>query len=161
MTAVPALTVRRATAHDVAPLLASMRALAVFEGYDADFRVDAQDLLQRGLAGEGEPQFIALVAEDGPGVLCGHAVLLVTPFTYDLRPTVVLKELHVGAPHRRRGVAERLLAAVQDEALALGAGRIRWLVLPGNEAAKRVYRRFGGAHDVAWEAWEKRLDTGP
>ncbi|MBL0729014.1 GNAT family N-acetyltransferase [Piscinibacter sp. HJYY11] len=152
------MRVRRATAHDVVPLLALMRALAVFEGYDADFRVTASDLLARGLGGQAAPEFIALVAEDGHGSLCGHAVLLVTPFTYDLRPTVVLKELYVDVQHRRRGVAEGLLAAVQAEAQAIGAGRIRWLVLPGNGPAKRLYRRFGGAPDTAWESWERRLE---
>lgn len=151
------MRVRRATAHDVLPLLASMRALAVFEGYDADFRVGAAELLQRGLGGQEAPEFIALVAEDEGGGLCGHAVLLVTPFTYDLRPTVVLKELHVDAQHRRRGIAERLLGAVQAEAQRIGAGRIRWLVLPDNEPAKTLYRRWGGAPDTAWESWERRL----
>ena len=149
------MKVRRATAADVAPLLASMRALAVFEGYDAQFRVSTTDLLQRGLDGSSAPEFTALVAEDGRGELCGHAVLLVTPFTYDLRPTGVLKELYVAATHRRQGVAEALLMAVEAEARGLGAGRLRWLVLPGNAPAQRLYRRFGGAPDAAWESWEK------
>ncbi len=152
------MRVRRATTDDVAPLLDLMRALAVFEGYDAQFRVGAADLLARGLGGgSAPPQFIALVAEDAAGTLCGHAVLVVTPYTYDLRPTVWLKELYVHADHRRRGVAEALLAGVRAEAQALRAGRIRWLVLPDNEPAKRVYRRFGGAPDTAWETWELRL----
>lgn len=155
------MKVRRATAHDVVPLLASMHALAVFEGYVADFRVTADDLLVRGLASKGAKQFIALVAEDAAGALCGHAVLLLTPFTYDLRPTVVLKELYVDARHRRQGVADALLAAVHAEAQAIGAGRIRWLVLPGNEPAKQLYRRWGGAPDTAWESWEMRLEGDP
>lgn len=154
------MKVRRATARDVVPLLASMQALAVFEGYAADFRVTADDLLVRGLAGTGAKQFTALVAEDAHGALCGHAVLLVTLFTYDLRPTVVLKELYVDARRRRQGVAELLLAAVRTEAQALGAGRIRWLVLPGNAAAQRLYSRWGGAPDTAWESWELRLGNG-
>lgn len=151
------MKVRRATAGDVVPLLASMHALAVFEGYAADFRVTADDLLVRGLAGKGPKQFTALVAEDVHGALCGHAVLLVTPFTYDLRPTLVLKELYVDARRRRQGVAEKLLDGVRAEALAIGAGRIRWLVLPGNGAAQRLYQRWGGAPDTAWESWEMRL----
>ncbi|WOB08467.1 GNAT family N-acetyltransferase [Piscinibacter gummiphilus] len=155
------MKVRRATARDVVPLLASMQALAVFEGYAADFRVTGDDLLVRGLAGTGAKQFTALVAEDEHGALCGHAVLLVTPFTYDLRPTVVLKELYVDARRRRQGVAEALLVAVRAEAQAIGAGRIRWLVLPGNAAAQRLYARWGGAPDTAWESWELRLGDTP
>ena len=136
------MKVRRATAQDVAPLLASMHALAVFERYDTSFCVGTNDLLIRGLNGRSAGQFTALVAEDITGTLCGHAVLLVTPFTYDLRPTVVLKELYVADTHRRQGVAEALLCAVSAEARAVGAGRIRWLVLPDNDAAKRLYRRW-------------------
>ncbi len=153
------MKVRRATAHDVVPLLASMHALAVFEGYAAEFRVTADDLLVRGLAGKGAKQFTALVAEDALGAIWGHVVLLVTPFTHDLLPTVVLKELYVDARRRRQGVAELLLAAVRAEALAIGAGRIRWLVLPGNERAKRLYQRWGGAPDTAWESWEMRVGS--
>lgn len=115
------MRVRRAVAGDAAALLGSMHALAVFEGYDADFRVGEADLLARGLTpGGAPPQFTALVAEGDRGALCGHAVLLVTPFTYDLRPTAVLKELCVDAAHRGRGVGEALLAAVQAEAGATG-----------------------------------------
>jgi diamine N-acetyltransferase len=147
--------VRRAVAADVQPLLASMQALAVFEGYDHAFAVTADDLLERGLAGTGEPQFTALVAERSPGgPLFGHAVLLVTRFTYDLRPTLLLKELYVDAAHRRVGVAEALLQAVEAEARAIGAGRIRWQVLPGNGPAQRLYGRWGGAPDTAWESWQ-------
>lgn len=151
------IKVRRATAHDRLPLLSLMQSLAVFEGYDADFCVTADDLMVRGLGVGGARQFTALVAEAAGGLLCGHAVLLITPFTYDLRPTVVLKELYVSDLHRRRGVAEALLGAVQAEAQALGAGRIRWLVLPENTSAKRLYQRWGGAPDTAWETWEKLL----
>lgn len=154
------LRVRRAVADDALPLLASMRALAVFEGYDVAFAVTAEDLLARGLACTGEPQFTALVAQrSAGGPICGHAVLLVTRFTFDLRPTLVLKELFVDADHRRVGVAEALLQAVRAEAQAIGAGRIRWQVLPGNEPAQRLYRRWGGAPDTAWESWQLVLPT--
>lgn len=147
--------VRRAVAHDVLPLLASMRALAVFEGYAHAFAVTAEQLLARGLACTGEPQFSALVAQRSPGgSICGHAVLLVTRFTFDLRPTLVLKELFVEAAHRRVGVAEALLHAVKAEALRMQAGRIRWQVLPGNVPAQALYRRWGGAPDTAWESWQ-------
>lgn len=44
--------------------------------------------------------------------------------------------------------------------LALGAGRIRWQVLPDNEAAKQLYRRWGGQPDPVWESWEMAL-PGP
>lgn len=153
--------IRRAGVHDVGPLLSLMRELAVFERYAEHFSVTAPELLRRGLAPpQAQPEFIALVAEPALGVgLCAYAVLLLTPFTHDLRPTLTLKELYVSASHRRQGVAEALLAAVKAHAKALGAGRIRWQVLPDNEAAKQLYRRWGGEPDPVWESWEMRLPS--
>jgi GNAT superfamily N-acetyltransferase len=98
-----------------------------------------------------------LVAQgDGSG-LAGYAVWLVQPFTYDLRPTLILKELFVDTAYRRDGIASRLLARLRCEAERVGAGQVTWLVLPSNDAAKRLYRRFGGAPDPDWEHWRLAL----
>lgn len=135
-------------------MLAMMRELARFEGYLAGFRVTESDLAERAFG--PQPQCHVLVAEmqDGIG---GYAVWLLTPFTYDLRPTVTLKELYVAPRHRGQGAAGALLARLREEALARKAGRIQWLVLPDNEAAKRVYRTFGGGEDRDWEHWQLAL----
>jgi len=148
-------TVRRAQPADGASLLEMMRALAAFEGYLPDFRVTARELGVRAFG--PAPQCAILVAQAPGAALAGYAVYLVTPFAYDLRPGVTLKELYVAPGHRQRGVAAALLARLRQDAQDLGAGRIRWLVLPSNEAAKRLYRRFGGALDTAWEHWELAL----
>ena len=145
--------IRPAVAADAAALLALMRALAGFEGYRAQFRVTVADLLERGLAGGARREFSALVAETAPGALCGYAVCVETPFTVDLRPTVVLKEFYVEPAQRGLGVAQALFAAVRAHARARGAGRLHWLVLPGNERARRFYAAQGGRHDLAWERW--------
>jgi hypothetical protein len=42
---------------------------------------------------------------------------------------------------------------LRREAERIGAGQITWLVLPTNEGAKRLYRRFGGEPDPDWEHW--------
>ncbi len=44
---------------------------------------------------------------------------------------------------RRRGVALRLLLAVADLAVALGAARMTLEVRPSNAPARRLYERFG------------------
>ncbi|MBI5255012.1 MAG: GNAT family N-acetyltransferase [Burkholderiales bacterium] len=153
----PGYRVRPAVASDADALLRLMRGLAHFEGYLDRFTVDAPALLARGLGGVAPPQFGAFVAEHDSGALCAHAVWLLTPFTFDLRPTVVLKELYVDAAHRRRGLAAALFRAVQHQAGVLGAGRLQWLVLPDNERAKQLYRALGGQHDTAWETWALAL----
>jgi GNAT superfamily N-acetyltransferase len=148
-----AVTVRLANARDAEALLQLMEQLAEFEGYKADFRVTTKDLLARGLAASQGQEFRAFVADCAAVGLSGYAVVQEIPFTFDLRPTLVLKELFVAATDRSRGVGTALMAAVIAYARRRGCGRLRWLVLPGNDAAKRFYERFGGAIDSAWENW--------
>jgi len=115
--------------------------------YKADFRVTTKELLARGLAASQGQEFRAFVADCAAGGLSGYAVVQEIPFTFDLRPTLVLKELFVAAADRSRGVGTALMEAVIAYARRRGCGRLRWLVLPGNDAAKRFYERFGGAID--------------
>jgi diamine N-acetyltransferase len=147
--------IRPAGPDDADALVGMMRALAAFEGYLPRFRVTARDLHARAF-GPGA-QCGILVAQGEGGQLAGYAVWLVQAFTYDLRPNLILKELFVDAAYRQRGVATALLAGVRHEAERIGAGQVAWLVLPSNEAAKRVYRRFGGAPDADWEHWRLAL----
>jgi diamine N-acetyltransferase len=149
------VAVRPARPDDAEPLIAMMRALAAFEGYLPRFRVTAGDLRARAF-GPGA-QCGILVAQGDDGGLAGYAVWLVQAFTYDLRPTVILKELFVDAAYRNQGVASALLDSLRREAERSGAGQITWLVLPSNDAAKRLYHRFGGAPDADWEHWRLAL----
>lgn len=142
----PQLQVREARPDDAEPLLALMRQLARFEGYDAHFKVQVPDLLGRGLSSKRAPEFCAFVAER-------YAVVIETPFTFDLRPTLTLKELHVREDARGMGLGSALFAQVLAHGRARGAGRLKWDVLPGNERARAFYRRAGGAPDAGWESW--------
>lgn len=148
--------IREAGPQDAAQLLAMMRALAVFEGYADEFQVTERDLLERGLAcSRAAREFGCLVAQaDASAPLAGYAVWVQTRFTFDLKPTLVLKELWVQPAHRGRGLGEHLFDAVRAQAIAVGAARLHWLVLPGNAAAQRMYARCGGRRDTRWEHWE-------
>lgn len=145
--------IRRAKAADAPSLLALMRQLAEFESYADRFAITESDLLQRGLSPSSDAQFIAWVAEQDVTLL-GYAVAYVIPFTFDLRPTVVLKELFVCEGAREGGCGKELFNAVVDYARYIDARLLRWQVLPMNEKAKAFYRRRGGEVDVAWESWE-------
>jgi diamine N-acetyltransferase len=151
-------TIRPARPDDAEPLIGMMRALAAFEGYLPRFSVTAGDLHVRAF-GPGA-QCGILVAQGEDGRLAGYAVWLVQAFTFDLRPTVILKELFVDVTYRNQGVAAGLLESLRGEAERIGAGRITWLVLPSNGAAKRLYSRFGGAPDTDWEHWQLTLPAG-
>ncbi|WP_075793339.1 GNAT family N-acetyltransferase [Massilia putida] len=148
-------TIRPARPDDAEPLIGMMRALAAFEGYLPRFRVMAGDLRVRAF-GPGA-QCGILVAQGQDGRLAGYAVWLAQAFTYDLRPTVILKELFVDVTYRNQGIAAGLLESLRREAERIDAGWITWLVLPSNEAAKRLYRRVGGAPDADWEHWRLAL----
>lgn len=146
------IRVREALRTDIPELLRLMRELAQFEGYAEAFAVTARELEERGFS--EQPQFRARLAVEGePGRVAGMAVYYVIPFTYDLRPTLVLKELYVDAEWRGAGVGAQLLRAVAGDARRLGCGRMRWDVMKGNEAAEGFYRRLGGKRESYWIAY--------
>ena len=129
-----------------------MRALARFEGYLEAFAVSRTELIRRAFG--PRPECRIDVAEDrSTGKLCGYSVVLLTRYTYDLKPTLTLKELYVEASARRRGVGEALLRAVARYAVKVNAGRLKWDVLPGNVGAERFYRSLGGRRVDEWIAY--------
>lgn len=149
--------IRRAVASDAPQLLSLMRGLACFEGYDGRFAVTVEALLERGFSPDRPPEFTAWVAELD-GSLLGYAVIYVIPFTFDLRPTLVLKELFIDQAARGRNFGHGLMEAVVEHARSLNARLIRWQVLPDNAAARNFYRRRGATVDAAWENWFIDLD---
>ena len=149
--------IRRAMASDAPQLLSLMRGLARFEGYDDRFAVTVEALLERGFSATRPPEFTAWVAELD-GALVGYAVIYVIPYTFDLRPTVVLKELFIDKVARGRNFGHGLMNAVIEHARSLNARVVRWQVLPGNSAAKSFYRKHGGDVDADWENWFIDLD---
>lgn len=147
------LKIRAAAPEDVPQLLELMRALAAFEGYLDEFAVDADALRQRAFGPAAQCQVFVAESDD----LLGYAVVLSIPFTYDLRPTVRLKELYVVENGRHQGIGERLMQRVASWARDQGAGRLLWDVLAGNDAAERFYRRLGGRRVRKWIAYEMDL----
>lgn len=150
--------IRRALASDAPQLLSLMQGLARFEGYADRFAVTVDVLIERGFSPHHSPEFTAWVAELD-GSLVGYAVIYVIPYTFDLRPTVVLKELFIDEAARGRNFGHGLMNAVIEHAHSLNARLIRWQVLPDNEPAKRFYRQHGAAMDADWENWFIELST--
>lgn len=145
------MLIRQACPTDVPQLLALMRELAAFEDYLADFAVDEDALHRRAFGATAQCRiFVAEAA----GELLGYAVGLSLPFTYDLRPTVRLKELYVTPSWRSQNLGQRLLAALAQWALKQGAGRLHWDVLAGNSRAEAFYQRLGGRPVEKWIAYE-------
>lgn len=150
--------IRRAIAADAEQLAQLMYKLATLEGYAARFAVTPEIILQHGFIADA-PQFVAWVVDDGANTLHGYAVIYITAFTFDLRPTIVLKELFVEEHTRGQQYGRQLFAAVRAYAQSLHGRLLRWQVLPGNDAAKSFYRQCGGRFDSGWENWLLDLDN--
>lgn len=144
--------VRAMAREDVGEVLVLMRELARIEGYLPQLAVTERDLLAHGFG--PTPCFQAFVGQREPDPsLDGLAVTYLIPWTYDLRPTVVLKELVVAERARGAGVGAALLGEVARYALACGAPRVLWAVLHANQDAQRFYRRCGAKADELWQNW--------
>ncbi len=150
--------VREFAIEDVDQLLTLMHALAVFEGYDSAFRVSREALIDNGLG--DSPLFRAYVMPDRlTGRILGMAVTYAIPWTYTLRPDLVLKELYVLDEARGMGVGDALMQAVISEAVSIDAFRLQWTVLESNDTAKRFYSSLGADKDTLWEKWELKFST--
>ena len=150
------MRVRLAERGDVDRLLELMRGLARFEEYIDDFAVTRESVLEHGF-GE-ERLFTAFVAEHEDD-LVGMAVVYTIPWTYTLRPKVVLKELFVVEEARNMGAGKALMAAVVAHAKSIGAAEVIWTVMDGNDAAGDFYRSLGATPDHKWHNWSLNLDA--
>lgn len=148
---------RYANDQDAPRLMSLMHQLAVFEGYADRMTVTQDDLIERGLGTQSLGQFSAIVAQSDLGELWGYAVVYSIPFTYDLQPTLVLKELLVTESARGMGVGRSLFESVVSHARVNQCRLLKWDVLPSNERAKAFYRNCGGLHDADWENWIMRV----
>ena len=144
------MRVRLAERTDVDRLLEFMRGLARFEEYIDDFAVTRESVLEHGF-GEGR-LFTAFVAEEDDD-LVGMAVVYTIPWTYTLRPKVVLKELFVDERARHLGAGKVLMAAVVSHARSIDATELIWTVMEGNRGAEGFYRSLGASPDLKWNNW--------
>lgn len=149
------MRVRLAERTDVDQLLELMRGLARFEEYIDDFAVTRESVLEHGF-GE-EHLFTSFVAEENDD-LVGMAVVYTIPWTYTLRPKVVLKELFVKKAARNLGVGKALMAAVVSHARSIDAAELIWTVMEGNREAEGFYRSLGASPDLKWNNWSLNLD---
>lgn len=152
------LVLRFFAKRDISQLLELMQALAVFERYSELFSVTEADIEQRGLG--KHPEFYALIAHEkkNPDLLLGMAVFYYIPFSFDLSPELVLKELYVRPEAQGKGVGKALMRRLTTIALDSACHRIKWLVLHDNEHAKAFYTAIGAHQNKKWENWSLDLN---
>jgi len=152
------MQVREARPDDADRLFELMQGLAKFEDYFDAFSV-SKDSIRRYGFGDGA-LFKAFVAEAGERV-CGMAITYVVPWTYTLRPKLVLKELFIEDDARSRGAGKKLFAAIANYAESIGAGEVVWTVMAGNTLAEQFYQSVGGTPDPKWQNWTLSLEGRP
>jgi len=83
--------------------------------------------------------------------------------TFKCKPLINIHDVYVDASARGKGVATKLLQAVEDLAIEKKCCKITLEILEGNEPAKRAYLKFGFAgYELDPEMgkamfWEKKL----
>jgi ribosomal protein S18 acetylase RimI-like enzyme len=106
--------------------------------------------------GDGGALFLAI--EDGVIVgfaLCEHEQVASPTWQWP-RDVFVIVDLVVLPEHRRRGIGEALLRAVEEEARARGVAALDLNTAAPNEAARRFYERHGYRVDLV--TYRKSLD---
>lgn len=88
------------------------------------------------------------------GMPAGLAIYFEGFSTFACKPLLNLHDLMVSERFRGRGIAQRLLAALDDAAARRGCCKITLEVLQGNEPAKALYRKIG------YQGYELAGDTG-
>ncbi len=144
------LIVRHAVEADCEDLLALMKKLAIFEKYIDDFAVTKQVLLKHGFS--KKPSFIAVVAEQDSKLL-GYLVYYLIPFTYDLKPTLFIKEFYVNKDSRGKSIGKQLMRFTINDAKEKGCGHMKWDVLSDNIKAQSFYKSFGAEYDSRWQGF--------
>lgn len=134
------MQIRRAVPRD-ADAIAKLAAAAAAEeggasGLDAD-RIKSHGFGPNAL-------FEAWVAEpDRKAPICAHAAIAKS---YDMRracPSVELIELYVAPPHRRSGLARKMISVVARRARDLGARELTITTGVENEVAQRFFAAIG------------------
>lgn len=77
------------------------------------------------------------------GQPAGLAIYLEGFSTFACKPLLNLHDFMVSARFRGQGVAQRLLAALEDRARAMGCCKLTLEVLEGNTPAQALYRKMG------------------
>lgn len=134
--------VRQAARSELDELAALFDRYRQFQGQKSDPAAARSFLRERFDHGES----IVFVAHDG-GTPVGFAQLYPSFSSVSLSRIFVLNDLFVHESARRRGVACRLLAAIEAYAWSVGAARLTLNVARDNGSAQHLYESRGWKRD--------------
>ena len=128
--------------EDLADLLPLVRAYCDF--YAVAPGDDELLALSRALIADPEREGIQLIARDGDGAAVAFATLFWTWQTLSGSRAAVMNDLYVAEAARGTRIADALIAACGERALAHGAPDLTWQTAKDNLRAQAVYDRVGG-----------------
>ncbi|WBS02343.1 GNAT family N-acetyltransferase [Pseudoduganella sp. SL102] len=147
-----ALHIRPARPDDVAPILAMIRELAVFEKLEHMVIAD-EAMLHDALFG-ARPPCEAIVGEETGAGETGEVVTFALFFhnfsTFLGRKGLYLEDLYVKQDRRGHGYGKRMLSALAALAVERQCGRFEWSVLDWNANAIAFYEKMGAAVLPDW-----------
>lgn len=101
--------------------------------------------LSRALLDQPDHDGVQLLARDpSTGEALGFATIYWTFSTLSAARVAVMNDLYVTPAARGSGLAERLIEACRERALARGCASLQWTTALDNHRAQRVYDRVGG-----------------
>ncbi len=87
-----------------------------------------------------------------------YLVYYLIPFTYDLKPTLFIKELYVDESARGQNIGRKLMQRAIADAKEKNCGRLKWDVLSDNIKAQSFYKSLGAKHDARWQGFVLQLE---
>ncbi len=141
--------IRAPKLHEAKDVLRLMTRLAEFESYIHDFKVTEKELVRRLFK---DKDFGVLVA-NVDGKLVSLLTYYYLPFTYDLRPWMVIKELFVGSKYRSQQIGKKLMAQAAAICIKNNGSKIKWDVLSKNDEAAKFYLSLGAQVDEKWQGY--------
>ena len=136
------LTIRPLEPDDTPALLAMMRELARLEKQE-QFLGATEELIRENMFGE-RPMFSGIIAMAG-GEPAGYLTYGEGYTSWGMRRYVKVDDLFVREPFRGRGIARRLMLAIERMVIERGT-YARWTVSPGNERAIDFYKSLGARY---------------
>lgn len=145
--------VRRIEPRDTSRVCELVRDLADYERARPEALM-TDEQLDAALFGD-QPSLFGHVAEID-GVVVGFAVWFLNFSTWRGRHGIYLEDLYVCPEQRGSGLGRELLAALADECVTQGYGRLEWAVLDWNTPSIEFYRLLGARSMDEWTTF--RLD---
>jgi len=141
------LTIRPASASDVALILHFIRQLAEYEHEPQAVTATEADLLRDGFG--PDPKFRVVIAE-WDGKPAGFALFFHNYSTWLGRPGLFLEDLIVSPEFRGKGIGKKLLVHLAQLAVKENCGRFQWQVLDWNSPALEFYESLGAKVLKTW-----------